>query len=118
MIDDGYLRSREDPFHPLYASHHGYPTCVTRYRDCDIHGCTMGHTESCYDARNRQQMDYGARVFREAQEKLNPPRVMKLSCFNQDEATKAEAYMREKHPDVPFFAAWLTWPKRESNARQ
>lgn len=116
MIDDGYLRSWEDPFHPLYASRHGYPTCVTRTRDCDLYGCTMGHVEACYDARNRQQLDYGAHVFRRAQEKPNPPRIMKLSCFNKDEAEKAEAYMRERYPDVPFFASWLTWPTRETNA--
>lgn len=118
MIDEAYLRDIRDPLSPLHARRHGYPTCVKRYQDCDVHGCTMGHTESCYDDRNRQQLDYGVHVFRRAQEKPNPPQTMKLSCFNQDEASKAEQYMKERHPDVPFFATYLSWPVRAQEATQ
>lgn len=58
-------------------------------------------------------MDYGAAVFRMNKDKPGAPVTMKLGCFNKPEAEKAEAYMRQKHPDVPFFATWLTWPRLE-----
>ena len=44
--------------------------------------------------------------------KPDGPTVLKLKCFNQDEANKATEYMRANHPDVEFFASYLTWPKR------
>jgi hypothetical protein len=110
MPDDAYLRDLRDPFHPLHLKRNGSGSCTTRYDCCELFGCVFGHTEGCYDHRNQETMNYGAAIFRSKQGQPNAPTVMKLECFNKEEAAKAEAYMKRKHPDVPFFATWLTWP--------
>lgn len=119
-FDESWGRLVDDPLHHRYNYEHDYrrwwiagePSPYRRQNRCQMFGCIVGHTEACYDYGNRQRIDGYVSIFRAKQNEPNAPLLLKMKCFNRDEADGAETYAREKYPDVPFFATYLEWPNR------
>ena len=88
--------------------------------DCSAFGCqnfyvttneyfgSGGHSAAHYRYLLKDMCDRGV----DAWEHRKEPTTLKFECFNRPEAEEVETYMREKHPGVPFFTTWLTWPRR------
>lgn len=68
---------------------------------CLTLGCTeYGHPEACYDYGNQEMLDKAVKSYKAGA-------TLKLECFNEPEARRAQSYMQATYPSIPFIVSWL-----------